>query len=372
VKQTHYDIANPPAAERAVLVAHGRANGGPGLAESLAELGELARSAGARVLGELVQRRGPLHPATFIGKGKLGELTELVQERGADVAIFDDDLTPAQVRNLEKALGVKTVDRSELILDIFARRARTRESRLQVELAQLQYTLPRLTGMWKHLERQAGGIGTRGPGETQLESDRRRVRERIAHLKRQLEAVDRERRTQGKRRKREHRATLVGYTNAGKSTLFNALTRSGVDAHDRLFDTLDSVTRRLVSTSRRRVLLTDTVGFIRKLPHHLVASFRSTLMEVVEADVLLHVVDASHPAFRAQMEAVDEVLNDLLDSPGERWVVLNKADRLDEENRATLRLEFPGALLVSALTGEGLEELRRRLWEEPEAHRVPA
>ncbi len=363
MKRLH-EIVNPPRPERALLVGHCGVNGHGEVRESLAELELLARTAGARVLGEVVQRRGPVHPATFIGKGKLSELHEEVDGCKADLVIFDDDLSPAQVRNVEKALGAKAVDRSELILDIFARRARTRESRLQVELAQLQYQLPRLTGMWKHLERQAGGIGTRGPGETQLEVDRRRVRERIAFLKRELESMDRERETQRRKRRQERRATLVGYTNAGKSSLFNALTRAQVLAEDRLFATLDSTTRQLVGPDRRRVLLTDTVGFIRKLPHHLVASFRSTLMEVVEADLLVHVVDASHRAFRAQIEAVDVVLDQILPEARPQLLVLNKVDLIPDDERAGLRVEFPGALQVSAVTGECLDALRRALWEE--------
>ena len=267
------------------------------------------------------------------------------------------------MRNLEKALGIKVVDRSELILDIFARRARTRESRLQVELAQLQYTLPRLTGMWKHLERQAGGIGTRGPGETQLESDRRRVRERIAGLKRQLEAVDRERETQRRRRRREFRAALVGYTNAGKSTLFNALTRADVLVEDRLFATLDATTRRMVSPDRRQVLLTDTVGFIRKLPHHLIASFRSTLSEATEADLLLHVVDASDPDSERQIAAVEGVLEDLSGTPPRTVMIYNKSDRLADAAIATaLRANDPSCFVVSARRGAGLDALREFLW----------
>src|SRR5882672_3701172 len=288
MKRMH-EVVPPPRPERAVLVGHAMRDGAD-LPRSLEELRRLADTAGARVLGTIVQRRGSIHPATFLGKGKIGELKTLAEERGADVAIFNDDLSPPQVRNLEKQVGVKVVDRSELILDIFARRARTRESRLQVELAQLEYTLPRLTGMWRHLERQAGGIGTRGPGETQLETDRRLVREKIARLKRALEAVERERETQRRRRRREFRAALVGYTNAGKSTLFNTMTRSQVFVEDRLFATLDATTRQMVSAERVTALVTDTVGFIRKLPHHLVASFRSTLSEVVEADLLVQVV----------------------------------------------------------------------------------
>ena len=357
-----HDVPNPPRAERAVLVGHG-ARDGAHLARSLEELANLAGTAGARVLDRVVQRRGTIHPATFIGKGKVAEVKAAAEERDADLAIFDDDLSPAQVRNLEKALGVKVVDRSELILDIFAKRARTRESRLQVELAQLEYMLPRLTGLWKHLERQAGGIGTRGPGETQLETDRRIVRERIARLKRALEAVERERETQRRRRRREFRAAIVGYTNAGKSTLFNALTRADVFVEDLLFATLDATTRQMVSPTRQVALLTDTVGFIRKLPHHLVASFHSTLAEAVEADLLLHVVDAGAQDFRRQMRAVDEVLEKILDRPRPTTLVFNKCDRLGEDgvSAAGLRAEFPGAFVVSALRGEGLPELREYL-----------
>jgi GTP-binding protein HflX len=362
-----HDVANPPKAERALLVGHAGRNGST-LERSLEELALLADTAGARVLGSLVQRRGTIHPGHFIGKGKLEELKDCVTERDADVVIFDDDLSPAQVRNLEKAVSRKVVDRSELILDIFAKRARTRESRLQVELAQLEYMLPRLTGLWKHLERQAGGIGTRGPGETQLETDRRLVRERIARLKRELQAVERERETQRRRRRREFRAAIVGYTNAGKSTLFNALTRSQVHVEDRLFATLDATTRQMVSPERKTVLVTDTVGFIRKLPHHLVASFHSTLVEAIEADWLLHVVDVSEPDFRRQMSAVDEVLEGLLETARPTTLVFNKADRLEDEAVAQgLEVEYPGSFVVSARTGEGLDSLRAFLWEQTAA-----
>jgi GTP-binding protein HflX len=361
MKRLH-EVVPPPRPERAVLVAHAPRDGAD-LARSMDELGRLADTAGAKVLGEVVQRRGPVRPATFLGKGKVTELRERVADLGGDLVIFNDDLAPPQVRNLEKALGVKVVDRSELILDIFARRARTRESRLQVELAQLEYTLPRLTGMWRHLERQAGGIGTRGPGETQLETDRRLVRERIARLKRALEAVERERETQRRRRRREFRAALVGYTNAGKSTLFNALTRAQVFVEDRLFATLDATTRQLVSPERQVVLLTDTVGFIRKLPHHLVASFHSTLVEAIEADLLLHVVDASDPDMVRQMRAVEGVLDSLLETPRPTTIVFNKCDRLDAEAAAGLRAQFPGCLTISARTGDGLDALRCALWK---------
>ena len=370
MKRLH-DVANPPRAERALLVGHTTRDRAQ-LARSLEELANLAGTAGALVLGQVVQRRGSIHPATFIGRGKLEELRLTAEERDADLVIFDDDLSPAQVRNLEKALAVKVVDRSELILAIFARRARTRESRLQVELAQLQYMMPRLTGMWKHLERQAGGIGTRGPGETQLETDRRLVRERIARLRSALEGVERERETQRRRRRREFRAAIVGYTNAGKSTLFNVLTRADVFVEDLLFATLDATTRQMVSPERQVVLVTDTVGFIRKLPHHLVASFHSTLAEVVEADLLLHVVDASAPDFRRQMSAVEEVLEKILDQPRPTALVFNKCDRLgDGEAAAGLRAEFRGAHVISAKSGEGVDELRRFLWQEGAERATP-
>jgi GTP-binding protein HflX len=359
---------NPPRAERALLVGHAGRDGHD-LPRSLEELALLADTAGARVLDQVVQRRGEIRPATFVGKGKLAEIKERAQDGNADLVIFNDDLSPPQIRNLEKELAVKVVDRSELILDIFARRARTRESRLQVELAQLEYSLPRLTGMWKHLERQAGGIGTRGPGETQLEVDRRRVRERIAVLKRALKAVERERETQRRRRRREFRCALVGYTNAGKSTLFNALTRSDVFVENRLFATLDATTRQMVSADRQVVLLTDTVGFIRKLPHHLVASFRSTLAEATEADLLIEVVDAADPAFRRQMRAVEITLEGILENPRPRMLVFNKADLLeDPETALGLRVEFPGSIVVSARTGAGLAELQTMIWRQGNEH----
>ncbi len=362
MKSAPYEVPRPPRWEKAVLVGHaGRDK--QHLDRSMEELALLADTAGAKVLGSLVQRRGTLHPATFIGKGKIDELKALIGSTSAEMVIFDDDLSPAQVRNLEKASQCKVIDRSELILDIFARRARTRESRLQVELAQLEYMLPRLMGMWKHLERQAGGIGTRGPGETQLETDRRLVRDRIARLKEALRAVEKERETQRQRRRREFRAALVGYTNAGKSTLFNALTKSDVFVENRLFATLDSTTRQMVSRERQVALLTDTVGFIRKLPHHLVASFHSTLVEAIEADVLLHVTDAADPDFRRHLTAVDDVLDKILGEPRPpRIMVFNKCDALDPEEASALKIEFPDCHVVSARTGEGLAALRAELF----------
>jgi GTP-binding protein HflX len=374
MKSTTYEITPPPGHERVLLVGHARgvrADRGSErvhLERSLDELALLADTAGAIVADKLVQRRGTIHPATFLGKGKVEELKQLAEMRAADVVIFDDDLTPAQVKNLEKLLNRKVIDRSELILDIFARRARTRESRLQVELAQLEYTLPRLTGMWKHLERQAGGIGTRGPGETQLETDRRMVREKIARLKRELAGVERERETQRARRRREFRAALVGYTNAGKSTLFNALTRADVFVENRLFATLDSTTRQMVNAEREMALVTDTVGFIRKLPHHLVASFHSTLVEAIEADLLLHVTDAADPDFRRHLNAVDAVLDEILTEPRPpRIMVFNKSDRLSEDAQATLRVEFPDCVLVSALKNVGLDALRAEVFHRAAA-----
>jgi GTP-binding protein HflX len=376
LKRSHV-VPRPPLTERCVLVGLAErarpaappaaavpGNGGRALPPSLEELARLAETAGARVQAAVLARRDALRPATFVGRGKLEELKARAGESDADLVIFDDDLTPAQVRNLEKAMGLKVVDRSELILDIFARRARTRESRLQVELAQLQYMLPRLTGMWRHLERQAGGIGTRGPGETQLETDRRIVRERVARLKSALQGVERERETQRARRRHAFRVALVGYTNAGKSTLFNALTRAQVLVEDRLFATLDATTRPMVSPERRRALLTDTVGFIRKLPHHLVASFHSTLVEAIEADLLLHVVDGADPRFRRQISAVEEVLDRILEGPRPTTLVFNKADRIDEASAAALRIEYPESFVVSGRDGSGLDRLRAAIWEQ--------
>jgi GTP-binding protein HflX len=359
--------------ERAILVAQGGAFPAARAAASLEELDRLADTAGAEVVDRMLQRRGRLHPATYLTKGKVQELKERCGELRADVVVFDDELSPAQVRTLEKTLGVRVLDRSELILAIFARRARTREARLQVELAQLEYSLPRLRRMWQHLSRTGGGIGTRGPGETQLEVDRRRARERIARLKEGLEQVDRERETQRKARRRAFRVALVGYTNAGKSTLFNVLTRAAVHTEDRLFATLDSTTRRLAGAAgpparERDVLVTDTVGFIRKLPHHLVASFRSTLSEVVEADLLVIVADASDSESESQLAEVHRVLDALVVEGKPRWLTFNKVDALaDPDDAMALRASHPDSLLISARTGEGVGALRERIVAEADA-----
>jgi GTP-binding protein HflX len=327
--------------------------------DSLTELRLLAETAGAQVLGEVLQRRGPVRSSTFLSKGKIDEVRELSVEHDATVLLLDDDLSPAQKRNLEDELKLRVVDRSGLILDIFARRARTREGRLQVELAQLEYMLPRLTRMWEHLSRLGGGIGTRGPGETQLEVDRRRIRERIAKLKRELEGVVRERRVQRRGRRNCYKVSLVGYTNAGKSTLFNALTRAHAYVEDQLFATLDPTTRAFAVDGKVRALVTDTVGFIRKLPPHLVASFRATLEEVGEADLLLHVVDATESNPEAHIEAVDTVLESIGALARPRILAFNKIDALEDDVALIgLRARFPGALFVSATTRAGLKELR--------------
>ena len=303
-----------------------------------------------------------MSPGTFLSKGKLGQLRDLTRNGDVDLVVFDDDLSPAQVKNLEETLERKVLDRSELILAIFAEHARTRESRLQVELAQLEYLLPRLTRMWGHLSRQQGGIGTRGPGETQLEVDRRRVREKIAFLRRKLQDVDRERQVQRSRRQGTHRTALVGYTNAGKSTLMNALTGARVLTEDKLFATLDATTRRYRYPDGRVTLFTDTVGFIRKLPHHLVASFRSTLKEVVEADLLVHVVDASSPHAPRQIQAVMSVLEELGVAGKPILVVLNKTDAADEDRVIGLAARHSGAVPCSALNHEGLGAVREAVW----------
>lgn len=329
--------------------------------ESLEELAELAATAGASVVGQGVQKLDAPVAGTFIGTGKAAEYAAFCKTNDVDTAVFDDELTPAQTRNLEKVFGCKILDRTALILDIFALRAQTREGKLQVELAQLQHLLPRLTRFWGHLSRQSGGIGMRGgEGESQLESDRRRVQERIEKITADLEAVRRHRSTQrnGRRRNPWPLASIVGYTNAGKSTLLNALTGASVLAEDKLFATLDPTTRRLRLPTNQNVFLTDTVGFIRKLPHGLVEAFKATLEEVVQADLLLHVVDVSHPQAAEQIAAVNTVLREIGADGKPTIMVFNKLDRFTGNGLLQKHLEaHANAVAVSAKTGEGVPQL---------------
>jgi GTPase len=334
------------------------------LRDSLEELAELANSAGAEVVDTVTQKLPKPTAPYYIGRGKAESIKDACQHRHVTSIIFDDELSPAQGRNLENLFARKVVDRTQLILDIFAQRARSREGRLQIELAQLQYLLPRLTRMWHHLSRQTGGIGTRGPGETQLEVDRRRVQERIARLERELEAVRKTRAIQRQGRKRHQWpvAAVVGYTNAGKSTLLNLLTGADVVTENKLFATLDPTTRSFVLPNKQRVLLTDTVGFLRKLPHTLIESFKATLEEVSEADLLIHIVDLSHPRVDEQMEAVDTVIKELDAFGKQTLIVFNKIDNLENRELAeTYVKHFPGSAAISARTGEGVGDLVQAL-----------
>ncbi|MEY2542675.1 MAG: GTPase [Verrucomicrobiota bacterium] len=351
------------------------------LQDSLEELAELASSAGAEVVDTVTQKLQKPTAPYYIGKGKAEEIKHSFQDREVTSVIFDDELSPAQGRNLENLLARKVIDRTQLILDIFAQRARSREGRLQIELAQLQYLLPRLTRMWDHLSRQTGGIGTRGPGETQLEVDRRRVQERIARLERELEAVRKTRAVQRQGRKRHQWpvAAVVGYTNAGKSTLLNLLTGADVVAENRLFATLDPTTRSFVLPNKQRVLLTDTVGFLRKLPHTLIESFKATLEEVSEADLLIHIVDLSHPRVDDQIEAVEGVIKELNAFGKQTVIIFNKIDNLaNRELAETYTKRFPGSVAISARTGEGVSSLVQALqdalsaWRLRSRFRIPA
>ena len=350
--------------------------------EYLDELSFLAETAGAETVKVFTQNLDKPITATFIGKGKLEEIKKYVEEHDVDLVIFDDELTPTQLRNIETELhGKKILDRTNLILDIFAKRARTAEARAQVELAQYQYLLPRLAGMWTHLERQKGGIGLRGPGETEIETDRRIIRDKISRLKEQLERIDKQMTTQRKNRGKLVRVALVGYTNVGKSTLMNLLSKSDVFAENKLFATLDTTVRK-ITIRNVPLLLADTVGFIRKLPTHLVESFKSTLDEVREADVILHVVDISHPHFEEQIQVVNETLSQLLTTPKPTITVFNKIDAftfepkaeddltpverqnysLDDLKQMWMSKQGGETVYISARNKENIEELKEKLY----------
>jgi GTP-binding protein HflX len=365
------DAEGQPAAERerALLVGVDRSGQHGSLAERLAELALLADTAGCDIVASLTQARGRADNRTYIGKGKLEELAAAAEEHQPDLVIFDTDLTPAQGRNIEAALTCRVVDRTQLILDIFAKRASTRLARDQVELALLQYSMPRYRKMWSHLSRIEGGVGMRGPGETQLEVDRRRARERIAHLQDRLSDAEQQKTVAAASRGAVFTVSLVGYTNVGKSTLMNALTGADVFVENRLFATLDATTRRL-TLDGHEVLLSDTVGFIRDLPHSLVASFHATLSEVREADLLLHVVDIASDELEAQMASVQLVLTEIGAQDQPRLTVFNKVDALDPEaDAAAIAARHGGGVLLSAREGLGLAELRADLVAAIEAAR---
>ncbi len=373
MKATHL-TSPPPGNERALLVGletpdHNKWDH----AESLQELGELVKSAGGEVVDTAIQRRPAPTAATYIGPGKATELATLCAKENVGTVVFNDELSPAQSRNLEKIFNRKILDRTQLILDIFAQRAKSKDGKLQIELAQLQYLLPRLTGLWTHLSRQSGGIGTRGPGETQLEVDRRRVTEKIARLSRELKEVRQQRGIQRAGRLRQHWpiASLVGYTNAGKSTLLNRLTRADVYAADQLFATLDPTTRQFILPNKQKMLITDTVGFLKQLPHHLIESFKATLEEVAEADLLLHVVDLGHPLYEQQMDAVQVVLEELGAWGKQMIVVFNKIDRVTNPAliEHALRLH-PHSVAISAATGEGIESLFEEIEHQVKSWRL--
>jgi len=370
--------------ERAILIGVANSEYEPGqMEEFLEELAFLVDTAGAVPVRRFIQKLEVPNNRTYIGKGKLEEIKEFIYAHGIDIAIFDDELSPSQMRNIEEELNIRVLDRTNLILDIFASRAKTAYAKTQVELAQYEYLLPRLAGMWTHLERQRGGIGLRGPGETEIETDRRIIRDKIAHLKEQLKKIDRQMTTQRKNRGKLVRVSLVGYTNVGKSTLMNLLSKSEVFAENKLFATLDTTVRKVV-IGNLPFLLSDTVGFIRKLPHHLVESFKSTLDEVREADILLHIVDISHAGFEEQIKIVNQTLHDIDASNKPTLVVFNKIDAyryvVKEEDdltplhRSNLSLaelknswmakNNAPSIFISATRKENIEELKMLLYKK--------
>ncbi len=348
--------------EKALLV------GRKGEEDSIKELASLATTAGARVVKEILLRLQAPNPAFFVGKGQAEEISHLAEEHDVDLVIFDNELNPVQQRNLEECIGRRVIDRTQLIMDIFAQHAHTEEGKIEVELAQLMYLLPRLTGKGVELSRLGGGIGTRGPGEKKLEYDRRRIKGRIQHLKRRISKASLHREVLRRRREKRGVPTIaiVGYTNSGKTTLLNTLTHSQLPSGDKLFLTLDTRMRKLFLPNHQVVILVDTVGFIRRLPHQLLTSFKATLQEVVYADILLEVIDASHPQREEMRKAVREVLRELevLDKP--LIQVLNKVDLLNKFEKARLKRKFPEGVLVSALTGEGISQLKERIMKELE------
>lgn len=330
--------------------------------EHLTELEELASTAGAESVMKIIQEKYSMDPAFYIGKGKAEEISFMVKENGIDLVVFDDDLSPVQVRNLERLFDRKIIDRSGLILDIFASRAKTNEAKTQVELAQLQYMLPRLTRAWTHLSKQYGGIGTKGPGETQIETDRRIIRNRIGHLKEKLKKIELQRKTQSTGRKDFIKISIVGYTNAGKSTLFNLLTQAGVYAEDKLFATLDSTTRIFELKKNQKILVSDTVGFIRKLPPNLVASFKSTLNEVRNADMIFHVVDISNPYFEEHIKVVEQTLAELESKNKPTLIIFNKIDAIeDKTNIHYLRNNYENCVIISAQRGINIGKMKEMI-----------
>lgn len=330
--------------------------------EHLDELEELADTAGAQTIFKIIQSKARMDSAYYVGRGKAEELAQLVELNDINIVIFDDDLTPVQVRNLSDLFNRKVIDRSGLILDIFALRAKSKEAKTQVELAQLQYMLPRLTRAWTHLSKQYGGIGTKGPGETQIETDRRMIRTRIALLKDKLKQIESQRTTQAAGRKNSTRIAIAGYTNAGKSTLFNLLTQSEVFAEDKLFATLDSTTRQLELDSTEKILVSDTVGFIRKLPPHLIASFKSTLNEVRDADIILHVIDLSHPFYEDHLKVVEDTLKEFGSESKTVFKVFNKVDAVSDRNRIEyVKNYYKESVIISASKGINVPALRKKL-----------